>query len=203
MRFFRAIRFHRNVPLLAAFLAGVLLGIFIINAGGSSLLGKIGLLDESSLYQMKYMSVENSSFLVYVLKKRLGFVIGIILLASTYLGVAAVYTYAGWLGCSLGMILSVAIMRYGVKGVVLMLVMAFPQYICYVPAWILLLHEGAELCRTIYFPGKVSGTYIGNKRQEIQKWILHFSKVTVVVIIGSVLESYVNPMLVIGLLKIF
>lgn len=198
-----AIKAHKDIPLFVLFLAGLFLGIFVLSAGGEVLLEGTGLLDESSLYQMKYTSVEGSGFLAYVLGKRLGALLGIIMIASTYLGVAVMYLYTGWLGFSFGMLLTTAVARYGIKGILLTAAMIFPQYMFYVPAYILLLRSGVELCRTIYFPGRASHTFVGNKKQEIRRWIITFLKVAAGFLMGAMLESYVNPKLVIGLLKIF
>lgn len=203
MRFLRAIKEYRELPLLIWFGVGLVFSFVVIGAGGQMLLDRTGLLDESSLYRMKYTSLETGGFGAYVLGKRLGKMFLLILIASTYLGVAAMCAYTAWLGFSLGMILTVSTVRYGLKGIVLTIVMLFPQYLLYVPAYILLLGSGVQLCRSIYFPGKAEHTYVGNKKQEIHRRIVTFLKIFLCILLGGVLESYVNPGLVFGLLKIF
>lgn len=201
MRLFRITGGRRRIPLLFLFLAGFVAGVFLMNVGKKALLENTGFLDEASLYQMKYMSVENSAFFAYVLKKRLGTILVILLLASTYLGLAVLYCYAAWLGASLGMLLSASVIRYGLKGILLVLTAAFPHYILYVPAWIMLFYGAGELYRTGGFWGR--GGASRDKIQGIRKKAGVFLVVAGIVIVGAWMESYINPGLVTGLLKIF
>lgn len=203
MNFFRKLRGYRHISLLTVFLAGFVAGIFIMNAGRRILLENTALLDEYSLYQMKYMTVDGNVFFLYVLKKRLGTLLGIVLLSSTYLGIITVFAYSGWLGISLGMLLSAAILRYGMKGLLLMITAAFPQYLLYVPAFVMLLKNAYELCASIYFPGRCRELHSAGKSSELKGWILKFLMISGVVITGALIESYVNPNLVTNLLKIF
>ncbi|MBD5459580.1 MAG: stage II sporulation protein M [Lachnospiraceae bacterium] len=201
MRFFHTAGRRRNIPLLFLFLAGFVAGVFLMNVGKKTLLENTGFLDEYSLYQMKYMSVESNVFFVYVLRKRLGTMGVILLLASTYLGLAVLYAYSMWLGASLGMLLTASIIRYGLKGIFLLLTAAFPHYILYVPVWIMMFCSAREL----YASGGISGRGGGgrDKGQEIRRRAVVFLTMAGIVTVGAWLESYINPGLVTGLLKIF
>ncbi len=203
MSFLRNYREHKNFTLLISFFIGLVAGIFVMNIGRKVLLENTGFLDEYSLYQMKYMSVNNSMFLLYVLKKRLGTVAIIALLSSTYLGIFTVYAYSAWLGISLGMLMSASVLRYGIKGVLLVVTAAFPHYLLYIPAFVILLKSAYELCASIYFPAKCREIRTDNNRVEIRRKCMKFAKVMAVVIMAALVESYVNPILVINLLKIF
>lgn len=201
MRLFHTAGGRRKIPLLVLFLAGFVAGVFLMNVGKKTLLENTGFLDEYSLYQMKYMSVEGNVFFLYVLKKRLGTMGILLLLASTYLGLAALYCYVTWLGASLGMLLSASIIRYGLKGILLVLTAAFPQYLLYIPAWIMLFYGARELYRSGGWPGR-SGSG-GEKKQEIRKRAGVYLAIAGIVVAGAWMESYINPGLVTGLLKIF
>lgn len=201
MRLFYTAGGRRNIPLLFLFLAGFVAGVFLMNVGKKTLLENTGFLDEYSLYQMKYMSVESNAFFVYVLKKRLGTMGIILLLSSTYLGLAVLYCYAAWLGASLGMLLSAAIIRYGIKGILLVLTAAFPHYILYVPAWIMMFCGARELYRSGGLAGR--GGNGRDKMQEIRKKAGVFLAIGGIALAGAWMESYINPGLVTGLLKIF
>lgn len=203
MRLLHKYRGHKNASLLVSFLLAFVAGIFIMNMGQGVFLENAGLLDENSLYQMKYMTVNSNTFFIYVLKKRITTVIGIALLSSTYLGLITVYAYSVWVGVSFGMLISASILRYGMKGFLLIIISAFPQYILYVPALIVLLISAHEMCASIYFPSKCKEIHSGKNNVEKKRRIIQFAAVMLVVIIGTLAESYVNPILVTNFLRIF
>lgn len=188
-----------RLPLLYFFLAGVLLGTILMNAGKSMLLEDTGLLDEYALYHMKYMTVDSNALFWYVMGKRLKTVVFMAVLATTYLGLAAVCAMAACCGATLGMFLSAVVIRYGLKGVLLALTGVFPQYLLYVPAIILLMIWCERVCRGIYFRGAADT----DSGQRPMGRLLQLLVIFLVVITGCMLESYVNPVLLSGLLKIF
>lgn len=193
----------RREFLIWTFFGGILFGIIVVNIKKNLFMNEIDFLGTDLLYEMKYMSVDYGSFFFSVIKERIGPVIGIMVLATTYLGVVISYGYAGWLGMSVGMFVSASVIRYGVKGLILFLIAVFPHYLFYLPAWLILLQGARELCSCIYFPGGCKRTYINGRRDEIRFGLGVLFKVLGVVIIGVLLESYVNPKLLLGFLKIF
>ena len=50
-----------GLPVLPVFFAGLAAGILVMNIGKSILLENTGLFDEYTLYNMKYMTVDNSA----------------------------------------------------------------------------------------------------------------------------------------------
>lgn len=196
-------RIGAKPPLLHLFMGGFCLGILILNLFRQPLLVETGLLDEYTLYHLKYITIDSNVFFVYVLRERLGAVLLLSVLATTYLGLAAVWIYTVWLGAAAGMLLSTCVIRYGIKGMLLVLTGLFPQQLLYVPACIFLLYWSYDLCANIYFPGLIMENYNIRSRQKIVKKILQLFLVIGVVIIGCIFESYVNPQLVINFLKIF
>lgn len=190
-----------KLPYIPIFLAGLLFGTIMMNYGKKMLLENTGLLDEYSLYHMKYMTVDNNAFFLYVLRERLTDVIVLAVMATTYLGVAMVAFKILWYGIAAGMFLSAAVIRYGMKGILLVLTGVFPQYILYVPAIAMLMIWCERTCRTIYFKE-------GGNRQDGIKGIITGKIIQVLVVIGITLvgcflESFVNPIIFSNLLKIF
>ncbi len=195
----------RQIPLgeknlLPIFCAGIVAGIVIMNIGKSILLENTGLFDEDTLYHMKYITVDGSALFCFVLRKRIMLLLVVAILATTYLGYVVCVGTAGWCGMSVGVFLSVLVARYGIKGVILALVSVFPQAICYVPAIVLMLGWSQSLYRAIYSRGLSSE--VGDKAFVIKKlgWL---GGIGIVVILGCVLEGYVNPRLLLGYLKTF
>lgn len=190
-----------RLPLLPIFLGGLALGIIVMNLGKGLLLDNTGLLDEYTLYRMKYMTVDGNALFLYVLQSRLKSIALLAIMATTYLGLVTIGGFTAWYGMSAGMFLSALVIRYGIKGVLLALTGIFPQYLLYVPAIVCLMTWCEQTCRSIYF--RTYAPQDQGIRQTIPKRLIQLLSVTAVVIIGCVLESYVNPFLVTNLLKIF
>ena len=190
-----------KIPLATIFAAGLFLGMLILNFGKSILLDNTGLLDEYTLYHMKYMTVDSSALFYYVLRNRLVRVLGLAVLSTTYLGMAVCVGYVFWYGMCAGIFLSAAVIRYGIKGILLVLAGIFPQYLLYVPMMIFLLLWCQRLYRMIYLE-KHSASGL-DKSRFLPKVILELGGVLLALLAGCVVESFLNPYLVIGLLKIF
>lgn len=171
-----------------------------MNIGKSILLESTGLLDEYTLYHMKYMTVDSGALFCYVLRQRIGSALILGILATTYLGLVVCAGAAFWYGLSAGAFLAALILRYGLKGILFALVGIFPQYLLYAPALAALLVWGAQLNRSIYFKGyegRGGGKYF---------WLgkaLRFFGILFVMVLGCILESFWNPQLMLALLKIF
>ncbi len=192
-----------RLPLWQLFALGLLLGILVMNFGKSVLLDGTGLLDEDTLYHMKYMTVDGRALFAYVLGKRGSAVAVLVVLATTYLGLAAGRVAAGWYGFLLGNFLTAAVLRYGVKGFLFAFTSLFPQYLLYIPAFVFLLSWCEQVCKEICF----SGNYGRHENEGGKKfWLekaLGLLAILTMFLFGCLLESYVNPLLMTALLKIF
>jgi len=193
---------HRGqLPLWPIFLTGLLAGMVIMNVGKSLLLDSTGLLDEYTLYHMKYMTVESNGLFYYILRMRLKTIITLAILATTYLGLAVCAGASFWYGLSFGAFLMTVLLRYGLKGVLFALAGVFPQYLLYVPAMAALLLWCEGLNRSIYFrnaveTGKEGGVILSKRLGKLLIILL-------LILLGCLLESFVNPGIMSGLLKIF
>lgn len=193
---------ERFAKYMVPFLIGFVAGVIVLNIGSSFFLDSVGLLDEYTLGRIKYLEINRNNFFIYVIKKRLTAVWGLTLLSSALWGAVFLYLYIFWLGASMGILLSAAIVRYGIKGILLIVVGCLPQILIYVPAMLGIF----ELCRSIW-----SGLYSPDcdisfklkKKQRLVQWLTQFLLWNIVVIIGAAAESYVNPEFVTKLLKIF
>lgn len=196
----------KNKLLVVIMAAGFIAGLFFMNIGKKALLDNTGFLSEYTLYEMKYSVVDGNAFFAYLLRKRVGSVLALAVLSTTWLGLAAAFSAAAWLGISFGMLFMAALLRYGAKGCLLILVGVLPQAIFYLPAVVYLLCWSHELCTVMYFPhrAKKSGyAEAADKNSMLRKKGMELLCLLAVVIIGCLLESYVNPKLVLNLLRIF
>ena len=186
---------------MPVFCVGLLAGIILLNMGKSILLEGTGLFDEDTLYRMKYMTVDSNALFCYVLRKRIGRLVILAVLSTTYLGLAACVGATFWYGMSAGAFLTALALRYGVKGVLLAVISIFPQYLVYIPAVLFLLSWCETLFKGIY--GRGGGTPDMDDRSFLLKKAGQLAVILLAVTAGCLLEGYLNPYLLLGYLKIF
>lgn len=196
----------QRIHFLYVLLFGFFIGVLLINIWTEALVIDTGFLDEELLYQMKYAQVDSDNFFKYVFMQRMLLFICLVIGATTYLGLVMTYGALLWLGIAGGIFVATAAVRYGFKGILLLVGMFLPQYIIYIPVFWALLNWCYYICCIMYFPARVYGEtnrqYKGKKTfvaANVMRIILMF----LVVIIGIWLESYVNPNFLTRLLKIF
>lgn len=168
---------RENKRILAFFcMLGFLAGILYANIQSKDYITSMGIFNEYFLSQYSAADIEVSKYLWYVAKIR---TIPAVLLAALGCtkfrkGIAAAMLL--WTGFSGGLLVTAAVMKMGIKGILLCLISLVPHFAFYGAGYVLLLWY------LFFFP-------------EI-KWNL--SKTVMVVLflcVGILLECYVNPVL--------
>lgn len=193
----------RHISWLYLFLGGFLIGVFAMNIWKNLFLQDMELLNAASLSRLRYLEVDGGSFFLYVLRERIGTAFLLCILATTYVGVYAVSFFSLWMGTMAGIFLSVASIRYGLKGILLIAAGILPQYLLLVPACVMLMNWCYQISAALYHPEKADDFRYGTKKQYLMRKIAQLFFIFGVMIIGSAMESYVNPMLLSAFLKIF
>lgn len=177
------------------FLAGFVLGVLYIYMIGCRETDFLGI---QSLMQISFLEIGYREYFLYLLKKRGLLGIGIVLIGMTAAGQLLLAGIVMYFGMSIGGMLSVMILRYGWKGILLSLSFCLPQDLFYIPAGSmgisLLAARGGQKS------DRMPGYHMGEKKKNRLKQIFLMLGVT---IIGILAECYVNPMLVKTVLKIF
>lgn len=178
-------------------------GILLMNFCSDYFLNENGIFGSASLNRIQYLEVDNGSFFQYVLRQRLkpAFLMGI--LSTTCFGIAATYLCIVWQGVLIGMMITAAMIRFGTKGILLILAGLFPQQLLLVPAYIMLLCWCYQNCCFLYYPRKCSWPSYRNKKKQYLHQAVTLLWIAGVLIIGCVLEGYVNPILLSDMVKIF
>ncbi len=188
---------------LCIFIAGIFTGTFIMNLGSNIFLGDDGVFNSASLSRIKYLEVDGKSFFPYVLRHRIKPILFLGVISTTSLGVAAAYFCIAWQGILTGMLITAAVIRYGVKGMLLILAGLFPQQLLLLPAGIMMLCWCYENCCFKYYPGRCMWPAYGNKHKQYLHQGMLLVWIICVVVIGCILECYVNPILMTDIVKIF
>ncbi len=175
----------KQIALSNIYVVSLVITMVILLMKKNDLLIQTSLFSETSLREVREHLAGDTTVFFYILKERLSIVFALFLLATTSLGSIYVHMNVMWYGISSGLFLTIVLMRYGVKGILLLIAGMFPHYLIYVPAVALTLHLTKD------------------KRIVNSKFLGQLFVITVVVIIGCVLECYVNPEVVAKLLKNF
>lgn len=189
--------------LLYLFMLGLFLGIVFVNIKHDVWIKDDGLLSSTMMKQLQSSEPDGSYLLGYILKHRVSVILIVSLLASTIIGLPIVCAYVCYLGISAGCMLSVAVIRYGVRGIFFMAAAIFPQGFLLVPAYFLLFIWSLDCNRSLY--GRVDGLdgrYFLGKQFILSKGI-QLLGIVLLVIMGCVVESYVNTQIVHFVLKLF
>ncbi len=189
--------------LLYMFLLGLFLGILAVNIRHDVWINDNGLLNAEMMRRLQESEPDGSYLFGYIIKHRLSAVLIVGLLASTVIGPPIVYAYVCYLGAGAGCMLSVAVIRYGVRGLLFMAAAIFPHGLILIPAYLFLFMWSMDLNRTLY-PGTIGldGHYYHRGRLILQKTV-KLTGILILVVAGCMLESYVNLKILHLILEIF
>lgn len=182
---------------LPVFLTGFAAGVLYMALFGRSIVHETTLL--SRYFFSKYQQVEFASgeLFLYILKSRMSAFTLLWLTGFTFFGTAASLLALAWVGISLGITMTTAAMKLGFSGMLICLASGLPQLILYVPAAAWLLRKISEMSEN---RERRSSRYSGGRGQLLSYllvWLLGFF----LFFLGSLLESYVNPLFLRAVLK--
>lgn len=182
---------------LPVFLTGFAAGVLYMALFGRSVVHETTLL--SRYFFSKYQQVEFASgeLFLYILKSRMSAFTLLWLTGFTFFGTAASLLALAWVGISLGITMTTAAMKLGFSGMLICLASGLPQLILYVPAAAWLLRKISEMSEN---RERRSSRYSGGRGQLLSYllvWLLGFF----LFFLGSLLESYVNPLFLRTVLK--
>ena len=131
--------YHTYRKWLFLFAAGFMAGIFLININSNLFVGENRIFNTSSLNRLKYLEIENGTFFRYVTAGRFRDYLMLGLLSTTYFGIIASYGAAAWQGMMMGMVITVAVIRFGIRGLLLVMTSFFPHQLLLLPAGAMML----------------------------------------------------------------
>ena len=189
--------------LLYLFMTGLFLGILLVNIRHDIWISEDGLLNTAMIRQLQNSEFDGNYLFGYIVRNRISTILVISMLASTIIGLPIVCGYVCYLGASAGCILSIAVIRYGVRGLFLVAAGLFPQGLLLIPGYFLLFRWGLDCNKSLF--GKIhglDGRYLVGRQFAASKAI-KLAGILLLIVFGCVLESYVNPEILQFVLKIF
>lgn len=175
----------KDFSLLSAFVISLTVAMFFCVIYKRECLLQSEVLSREALSLLKSQTYNKGTLFLYILQKRMWIIPFLFLLSTTYLATPMVYGTIVWYGIALGSVLSLSLLRYGVKGILFLLFCSFPQFLFYLPACII----AFRLCIT--------------KRTPDQRFFLQFIVLELLVLLGCFMESFVNSSILRKVIKIF
>ncbi len=151
-------------------------GILYANLLSKDYITSMGILNEYFLNQYSAEDIRIAEYLWYVARLRLVPVLALGILGGTRIRKEIAAIFLIWTGFCAGLLFTSAVMKMGVKGIILCLIALIPQFVFYVAAYFALLWY-------LY-------TY-PETRWNLSKTVVCLLLITV----GILLECYVNPVL--------
>lgn len=189
--------------LLYLFMIGLFLGILFVNVRHDVWINDDGLLNAVMMKQLQNSELDGSYLFGYIVKHRIFVILTVGLLASTVIGLPIIYGYVCYLGVSAGCILSIAVIRYGIRGLFFMAASIFPQGLVLIPGYIFLFIWSIDCNKRLYGKyGVPEERYFAGKQFVLKKGIKLLG-ILLIIILGCVIESYVNPKILHLIIKIF
>ena len=158
-------------------LVGFLSGIIYGNIFAKEYILSMGIFDEYLLNQYSGVNVSIEEYIWYIIRIRIAPVIFLIFAGCTKYRKIIISLFIVWTGFSFGLILTTAIIRLQLKGIIICLISILPHFICYIGGYLMLL---------IYYMSYPNSRWTGAKTISfILFWLL-----------GVVSECYINPGLI-------
>lgn len=143
------------------------------------------LISESNLYYLRTGDMNYHGFFLYIVSKRFFAYVFMLCLVTGNKQKLFVRGILFFVGVGLGGFFAASIFVYGVSGVLFFILMAFPQFLFY----------GV----VIY----LSCVYVAGQPRERTRFVLQILVMGVLVLMGCVMESYVNPFFLSKFLRFF
>lgn len=169
--------FQTRKQMFALFMPGFLCGILYVNFALKQYMTDMGIFNLQFLEQYTGTEFVAKEYLLYLTGIRLlpfGILTGLVL---TRMRRIISFVFLAWTGFSLGTLLTMAVFYMGLKGIVFCIAGIFPQFLFYIPAYVVVLWYGMT------YP---------QSRWNHQKTIF----VIGMMLTGLILEAYVNPVFV-------
>lgn len=168
---------HSRKQLFALFMPGFLLGVLCVNLLAKRYSAEPGIFSDYFLNQFQTVKIVARDYLWYLLRIRILPFLTVLALSMTKMRRAAAALFLIWTGISAGILISTAVLSMGIRGSFLCIAGIFPQFVFYIPAYLILLWY----CWS--YPGS---------RWNRQKTLF----VVMALAMGILMEIYVNPSIV-------
>lgn len=179
---------------------GLILGIIASRIFKGYYWNQINLLDTNYLNRIKTANIDYPVLLRYVFWNNYRTFILFWIFTATAMGLPYISFSIIFAGFKCGFFLSVVMMRYNIKGILLIFGYTFPHYLLYIPLAFLCLRYGYWLCRNMYYENKISKK---GRAERIAKHMVIIILLAIVLMLGGLVETYIGSFILKKILMLF
>lgn len=179
---------------------GVILGVLFANLFQGAFLEQIQKYQNTIYSDIAKKQIDYSGLFTYIVGKNFKEFFIFWLISVTILGIPYMAYKITSYGFFTGFFISVITMQYGLKGILLVLVYAFPHGLLYLPVALLCLYKGYTMCKTIYNEKRYN---LHGIIKMLQSQFLLLLVLALIILIGSFLEAYAGAFLLKKTLRLF
>ncbi len=180
--------------------AGIILGFLFARIFRGFYWNSMDLIDTDYLHRIRDTVIDYPVLLRYVLWNIYRNFILFWIISATAVGIPYMTFCILYGGFQCGFFLTVILMRYSLKGILLIFGYTFPHYLLYIPVVFLCLRTGYWLCRGMYYDNKTGRR---GKAERIARHLILIMLLALVLLIGGLLETYVASFILRKILFLF
>ena len=169
---------------------GFLLGLVFFYFAGKKMIENLGILSQTDIESFKSFSMNEKGYFIYIAGIRIKQFLFILFGSLSIWAGGFLYTVLGWSGFQLGILVYAAMYQYGVKGLFYCIFMLMPQGIFYYLAFVRAMNRKLESDKK-YYHKNINITK--NKVMNISKNVKTFLTIFLLLCLGILSESYINP----------
>ncbi|MDF2542061.1 MAG: putative rane protein [Herbinix sp.] len=171
---------------------GVIVGVICANVFQTSYYDQMVSYESDIFTGISTMKIDYFALLIYVLGNNFREYFVFWLASVTILGIPYMVYKILSFGFTTGFFVSAITMQYGYKGILIILVYAFPHGLLYLPVALFSLYKGYNLCRSMYHEYKNN---VNNKLKLVKEQLPSVLLLAIVLLLGSIMEAYIGAFL--------
>lgn len=185
---------------ILVFGTGFLLGLVFFYFAGKQLIADSGLLSKEYIEPLKNFTMNQNGYLLYIAGLRIKQFLFVLFCTLSVWAGCFLYAILGWGGFQLGILFYAAMYQYGMRGAFYCVFMLLPHGIFYFLAFVQLLNKKLESDKKYYHKNiNISSS----KAMRICENLKVVFAVLLLLCLGILSESYINPWLMKWILLFF
>lgn len=169
---------------------GFLLGLVFFYFAGKQLIEDSGLLSQESIEPLKNFSMDQNGYLIYIAGIRIKQFLFVLFCSLSIWGGYFLYVVLGWGGFQWGILFYAAMYQYGMRGMFYCIFMLLPQGIFYFLAFVQFMNKKLGSDKK-YYHKNINIT--SSRAMNIGENVKAFFVIMVLLCLGILSESYINP----------
>ena len=185
---------------LLVFGTGFLFGLVFFHFAGKQLIEDSGLLSQEYIEPLKGFSMNQNGYLLYIAGIRIKQFLFVLFCSLSIWAGCFLYVVLGWSGFQLGILAYAAMYQHGMRGMFYCIFMFIPQGLFYFLAFIQIMNSKLGSDKK-YYHKDINIT--SNRAMRIGENVKTFFAILLLLCLGILSESYINPWLMKWILLFF